>query len=758
MPEPQRFVLFYNKQSFLVRVVLTRQTAESRVKPYPEIVVRAKAALEKAHKSGQISFYDIYEEELNRVWSALRNSRGIGHDYSISFPLAAGSPDIPGLVLESAGLQSPGLFISIGPNYNKNSTRREWLQTTIMRFAKDSGLTESLLPAQLQSAIVRILSGEVLTKFKVSAGPVPLRPANSDEVFLIKSSRLRNEVVVYVYDLVALSTAAAVDNLSEMIRQGLKKMKKGDSPSMRFFKQSVVERIKAALNGPERLGIGMPLSILAAIPMASYLTRGRPAAKRYLNFHISKDKMTATIIKFDMKHYLDPAFKMSKGFLVEQLSLDSIGAEVPVDYYRAIEAAHLRRATLDQKTVAVGVAPLPAKDPFLYLIYKEAPLESSSEENINMRDAQQKTIVPRGSLLAEVRYNTPAEMGVNIYGEKLESKNVTPFAVTLGEGIAEKVKGKFYSSWDGLPKFDGSVLSVSKAFILDGDVNLASGNIYFDGPVLINGSVDTGALVRVTGPLQIKGSIAGGIVISGEAIEVMESIVTGPQGKVVCAARITANFIENSRIECAESIVVQHSLLNSDVICGGSIIGATNASVIAGGTLVCGDSLIAANIGFTNGAITTLIAGVAYRDVRRLKILKTRLLSLTSGRDRYKNEFRELAQKKESRLTSIQKEMKVVLKKKNSQINPLIEKIELMLKNITDNSDYNSTSIIAASNVLSANCKIEISGHHVKIAADSIAVAIAAKQRRDTHILTYDELKTEIEKKNRLEATVKPPE
>jgi len=72
LPEPQRFVLFYDKQSFLVRVVLTRQTAESRVKPYPEIVVRAKAALEKAHKSGQISFYDIYEEELNRVWSDFR--------------------------------------------------------------------------------------------------------------------------------------------------------------------------------------------------------------------------------------------------------------------------------------------------------------------------------------------------------------------------------------------------------------------------------------------------------------------------------------------------------------------------------------------------------------------------------------------------------------------------------------------------------------------------------------------------------------
>ncbi|MEI6397137.1 MAG: FapA family protein [Pseudomonadota bacterium] len=737
-------ILSYHAQHHRVRLELTRAMALSSPLPPPDLAQRAKAKLESVKKENKIAFYEVFEDKLYSTWKALRSADGQPPTLSVSFTFASGSPVIPGLTVVSTGGRKPGVTISTDKPIDMKVIPREWIRASISKLAKDNGIRGGLFQPQLQSAIMRLMSGEVLDKFVVSAASaIPAVPVDG-KVYSVMANKGRVEIVVFVGDIAALQSDEAIENLIGVLRRTMGKMKAAGLPPMRMLKSEMISCIRAAMTGLERVGIGMPLAILAAIPVEAPKT----AARKFLSFHVTEDKMLASIISFDMKLYNDPEFKMSREFLTEQMLISHLKFGLTDEFYAAIEECFNTRVTLEQKTVANGKPPIMGAEPYLHLVYKDAPENSDPNAVLNIREAQQRSIVQMNQFVAEVRFQTVPEIGANVFGQSLIPAVGAALQVTIGEGIQQKKAGKFYAMFDGLPKYEDGKLTISKIFVHQGDVNLKSGNIYFDGPVEITGNVDVGSLVRVRGPLIIHGSITGGIVISKEPIEVLQSIVTGDNGKVICSTHIKADFIENSRIECDGSITVNRSLVSSEVVAGLYIRTVAPDGVIGGGTIMCRGVVAAANIGFTKGSRTILIVGLDHKVMRRIKLRQKRFDDLTKAQERYKSEFRELAQKKDKQLTPKHKQMKEILKEKMTNVRSLIEKVQALLEKAKSSMTYNAEAMIAASNVFAANCQIEIGGYHVVMEADTIAAAVCAKKRRDTHICTYDEIKNDVE--NRL--------
>jgi hypothetical protein len=226
----------------------------------------------------------------------------------------------------------------------------------------------------------------------------------------------------------------------------------------------------------------------------------------------------------------------------------------------------------------------------------------------------------------------------------------------------------------------------------------------------------------------------------------MGSIVTGENGRVFSKTQIKADFIENSRIECDGTLIVTKSLVNSQVKVSKVIQSLAPDGFIGGGNILCGGIVHSANIGFAKGARTYLKVGANFKAMVRIEIRQKRLASLVAAQERYKLEFRELAGKRDNQLTAKHKAQKESLKTKMSNVKPLIESATQSLEKAKSLLTYNQSAIIAASNVFAANCTIEIAGAGVVVEADSIAAAVAAKKRRDTHLVTYDEIKHEVEK------------
>ena len=741
-------VLSYHAQQFRVRLEVTRAHALASPLPPADLIQRAKTKLESVKKEGKIAFYEIYEDKLTSVWKALRTADGQPSTLSISFTVAAGAPMIPGLVVANAGSQKPGVLVSTATPLDIKSIPREIVRASILKLAHDQGIKGGLFMPQLQSAIMRLYSGEKLDKFHVATqSSIPAIPLDG-KIFTVMANKSRGEVVVFVGDIAALQTEKAIENLCLVVSQTIEKLKASGAPALKFLKHEMISCLRSSVSGPEKIGVGSPLAILSAMPVdAPPPMVAKAPVKKYLSFAIAEDKMSASITGFDVKVYSDPAFKLTKEFLAEQLLLSNVRFGLSDDLYAAIEEACSKRVTLNALIAAKGKPPVPGVEPYLHLVYKDAPKAKNQDAVVNIRDAQQRTIVQKGQFIAESRYKTPPELGSNIYGHPLQPTNDSTLKVTIGEGVQQREPGKFYAVNDGLPKFEDGILTIMKSFVHEGNVNLKSGNIYFDGPVEIKGDIEAGATVRVRGPLKVHGSISGGIVISKEPIEVMQSIVTGEQGKVICATQITADFIENSRIECDGSITVKKSLVSSHVTAGQFIHALAPDGVIGGGVIMCRGAVVAANIGFAKGARTKIFAGVDHKVMKKISIREKRLDDLSKAQERYKNEFRELAQKKENQLTLKHKALKESLKVKMVDVKPLIEKATAQLEAVKSKLTFSPDALIAASNVFAANCLIEVGGHGVVMEVDTIAAVVSAKKRRDTHICTYDELKNEVEKK-----------
>lgn len=736
-------VLSYNAQQHIVRLSLTRAAALTSITPPEDLIERVRSKFEKVKDEGRIEFYQIYEESLEAAWSALREAPKDLDNVKITFILGAGAPQIEGLTVINSDVQNPGVVVNTTGPIDTKKFNPEWIRTTILKVARDHHVYDGLFLPHINAAIQRILAGDTLSNFLIENRKAAPSFHHSEKPFAVFANKTRLEVFAYIHELSSMQSEPAIDRLCDLVAKAVQKLEAARSPDLLILRSDIAESIRGAMTGPERLGIGMPLAVLAAMEDLS-----KTLGKKFLNFIVSDDKMTAKISDFDMAVYEDGDFNFSKEFIVKQLRMSDLKGEIPdSDLTELVQAAN-RRENLDGKVAGRGQLAVSGVDPYIHLVFKDAPKRVSDNDIINIRDSQQRSIVQAGQLIAEIRYLQPEVIGMNILGEPLQPEPGPQMDVVLGEGVVQSVPGKFFAEFGGVPTVeDGNKLGLIKSHVHEGDVNLKSGNIYFDGPVEIKGSVDAGALVRVKGPLKVYGSITGGTVISREPIEVVESIVTGQQGKVICNTHIKADFIENSNIECDGSLVVTKSLISSDVVAGDYIQALAPDGVIGGGTIMSRNLVAAANIGFAKGARTKFVVGVDHRIIRRTKIREKRLKNLLDAQERYKLEFRELAQKKDGQLTPKHKQMKEVLKGKMANVRPLIETLSSQLEAMKSSMTFVEDCLVAATNVFAANCSIEVGGQGVVMEADTMAVGVSARKRRDSHLCTYDEIKSEIEKK-----------
>ena len=740
--------LSYHAQQCRVRLELTRAIALSSPWPPPDLIKRARAKLESVKKEGKISFFNIYEDKLLEVWKALREANDQPPSVTVAITLGAGAPAIEGLLVVGSPPPNAGVLITCEKPIDIKTVQREWVRATILNAAVESKIQGGLFLPQLQSAVVRLFSGEKLDKFSVSAAGATPEVSLEGKLFSVLANKSRGEIVLFVRDVMAVQNEQAIENICNAVRAAIEKLKAGGISRMRFLKSDMISCIKAGVTGPERVGSGVPLAVLAAIPVdMTSIAGAKLPAKKYLNIRASEDKMSAAIIVFEMRHYSDPAFKLSKDFMEEQLQLNGIKFGFNDDILADMEDAFSKRANLNTKVVAHGKPAVVGAEPYLHFVYKDSPLATEADGPINIRDAQQRTIVHKDQFFGEVRYAKPAETGTTVLGRSIAPADGPPLTISVGDGVEEREPGKFYASSDGVPQLEENNLKIAKMLVHEGDVNLKSGNIYFDGPVEIKGSVEAGSVVRVRGPLKIHGSIIGAFVSSKEPIEVVESIVTGETGKVICASHVKADFIENSNIECDGTLTVNRSLVTSNVVAGAFIRAIAADGVVGGGKVVCRGMVLSANIGFAKGARTNFVVGVDNKIMRRIGIREKRLESLKTSQERYKSEFRELAQKRENQLTAKHRKQKEVIKKKMTQIRPMLEKAAILVEEVKASMTYNSEALIAATNVFAANCTIEIGGQGFVMELDMIAAAVTARVVRDTHLLTFDEVKSEVERK-----------
>lgn len=197
--------------------------------------------------------------------------------------------------------------------------------------------------------------------------------------------------------------------------------------------------------------------------------------------------------------------------------------------------------------------------------------------------------VKMGDFLAEKIPATDGIAGRDITGKEIPARRGKDIPLPRGKNtIADEENLRLFAAIDGNVTIVDNKITVSPVFQVNGDIDYSTGNIDFVGSVVVNGNVNTGFKVHAAGDIEIKGFIEGAEIVAGGNVVVKGGITTGQRGFVKAGGNVYARFIENSRVEAENDIIVREAIIQSSVKAGGSVrVTDKRASIIGGIVQAC---------------------------------------------------------------------------------------------------------------------------------------------------------------------------
>ncbi|WP_100658253.1 DUF342 domain-containing protein [Alteromonas flava] len=215
--------------------------------------------------------------------------------------------------------------------------------------------------------------------------------------------------------------------------------------------------------------------------------------------------------------------------------------------------------------------------------------QTSSASRVDMRNLGEVICVKAGTEVLRRMAPSKGRSGFNIKGNKLEAKTGEWQSIKLGDGtaISDHDENLVVATISGMPKFQDFIMTVDDTFICQG-VNVGTGNINYDGAVLVNGDVTEKMVIVATGDITVNGFVESASIHAGGDIVITE----GAMGK---ASDDHSDF--SCELKASGSIHVQHGQ-GLDIKCGGNI---TVGRQVAYSRLECKGDIIVGQIDNPNG-------------------------------------------------------------------------------------------------------------------------------------------------------------
>jgi len=323
----------------------------------------------------------------------------------------------------------------------------------------------------------------------------------------------------------------------------------------------------------------------------------------YFELSLSKNKTRAFIkIKGMDTHTLN--LTHVKQFLEKNKIINGIRQDHEIE-------AWLHKATPDDEAfvIARGKDPKYPKNAEIRYHFPTNFLHAgkiNKDGSINFQDRGEIPYVEEDAFLAAKIFPEKGIPGIDVFGREMPVDEPVDLTFSSGPGTRMSEDGvRIYATTAGQPHLDalGNV-SVCPEFQLKGDLGFETGDVNFDGNVIVNGTVKQGFKVRCAS-LTAKEIQGAEINITGD-LNVSLGIIDTKLVKV--KGSVQAKFVHNSEINAFGDLIVQKEIIDSKINLSGACINETGSII---------NSKISAKMGISAGSIgnesskpSTLTVGV----------------------------------------------------------------------------------------------------------------------------------------------------
>jgi uncharacterized protein (DUF342 family) len=288
----------------------------------------------------------------------------------------------------------------------------------------------------------------------------------------------------------------------------------------------------------------------------------------------------------------------------------------------AIDAA-ITAGSAHNVVIARGRPPQHGKDGWLASLLPEARSRAPRIDetgHTDYRDLGEILVVHAGDSLMQRHPPTEGSYGLTLHGEAIPAdpgKEVF-FATNLAGSLpAPDNPDLLQASCTGQPLIVPGGMIVEPVF-KSAAVDTSSGNIEFDGSVVIRGDVAAGMTVRASGDIEIGGVVematleaGGSIVIKGGVIGGLGRKSSGEQHRIVCGGCFNAAYAQQAVIEAGDSIFIDDVAMQCELTAINHIrVGNKRRGHIIGGSARATLSIRAKVIGSPHRVATHLEIGV----------------------------------------------------------------------------------------------------------------------------------------------------
>lgn len=263
--------------------------------------------------------------------------------------------------------------------------------------------------------------------------------------------------------------------------------------------------------------------------------------------------------------------------------------------------------------VAIGKAPRHGKDAkIIYHFNTNRNLQPKRNEDGSVDYKELNTIshVKAGDNLATLEKEDLGDVGINVFNEEIKPRTVKTLKLDFGKNISiNEDKTELYSDVTGHVLLINNKVFVSNVYEVPANVDNSTGNIQYDGSVLIKGNVNSGFSVKATGDIIVEGVVEGAYLETQGQVILKRGVHGMNKAIIKAGTNLMAKFIENATI-VSGGYVEAEIIMNGDVSANSIIRINGKKGLINGGILRAGTAIEAENIGTEMGTFTRLEVGI----------------------------------------------------------------------------------------------------------------------------------------------------
>jgi uncharacterized protein (DUF342 family) len=322
---------------------------------------------------------------------------------------------------------------------------------------------------------------------------------------------------------------------------------------------------------------------------------------------IAADEMSAEVTVTDAQGGKEISFEG----LIE--ALRAAGVVSGID--EAVALSVCQASGLRTVPIARGVVPQDGTDAVFEELIPDIPDRAPKLDEsglIDYREHGSIVVVHAGTVLMRRHPATTGIDGHTVRGRILPARpgRDEPFAAQLpGTQRSANDPNVLEAAVTGQPvKVDNGL--VVEQVLKVAEVNMATGNIHFDGSVEVTGDVLQGMKIDATGDIFVSGMVDGGILNAGANISIVGGVIA--HAKVHATGSVTARFGQSAEIHAGTVLVLTEMALDCDLLSLNQIVvGSANP---ARGRLVGGSASAAMLVsvpllGSSKAGVTKIVVG-----------------------------------------------------------------------------------------------------------------------------------------------------